>query len=118
MATPCSIGCGFEATGFGTVITSSPIGLPATLLIRADELCIGQHMPFHRLLDLGFGRPFEIERDIQRIKLVEVAVLTDRRTRAAILRLFEIIQPNNSALRQPCLACVLRQALNVGWYVV
>src|ERR1700694_1863964 len=80
MATPCSIGCGFEATGFGTVVTSSPIGLPVTLLIRADELCIGQHMPFHRLLDLGFGRPFEIERDIQRIKLVEVAVLTDRRT--------------------------------------
>ena len=40
------------------------IDLPVTLLIRADEFYIGAHMPFHCLLDLGFGRPFEIEPDI------------------------------------------------------
>lgn len=27
--------------------------LPVTFLVRADELCVGQHMALHRSLDLG-----------------------------------------------------------------
>ena len=98
MLVPGAIGCWLGVMGLGAVIIAH-LELPITLLIRADELGVGQHMTFHRLLDLGFRRPFEIERDIQRIKLVEVAVPTDRRTRAAIFRLFEVIESNNSALR-------------------
>ena len=30
--------------------------LPVTLLIRADELCIGEHVALHRSLDLQFRR--------------------------------------------------------------
>lgn len=41
---------------FRLVTPGPPLALPVTLLIRADKLCIGQHMAFHRLLDLGFGR--------------------------------------------------------------
>ena len=32
--------------------------LPVTLLIRADELCIGQYVALHCLLDLRFRRAF------------------------------------------------------------
>jgi hypothetical protein len=32
--------------------------LPVTLLIRADELCIGQYVAPHRSLDLRFRRVF------------------------------------------------------------
>ena len=87
-------------------------------MICADELCIGQNVAFHRLLDLRFGRSFEIERAIQRVEFMEVAVPTDWRTWAAIPRLFEVIQPNRGALRQPCLACVFWQALGIGRNVV
>jgi hypothetical protein len=48
----------------------------------------------HRLLDLQFRRASEIERGIQRVELVEVTVPSDRWTRAAIPRLFEIIEPD------------------------
>ena len=44
------------------------------------------------------------------MQLMEVAVPTDGWTRAAILRRFEVIQPNRGALRQTCLACVFGQA--------
>src|SRR5262249_13147034 len=49
---------------------------------------------------------------------MEVTVSADRRTRATIPRLFEIIEPKQGALRQRCLACVLGQALGIGRYVV
>src|SRR5215831_13018566 len=49
---------------------------------------------------------------------MEVTVSADRRTRATIPRLFEIIEPKQGALRQPCLACVLGQALGIGRHVV
>src|SRR6516164_3090370 len=49
---------------------------------------------------------------------MEVTVPTNGRTGTAILRLFEIIEPRHSALRQSCLACVLGQALGSGRYVV
>src|SRR4029453_6518125 len=49
---------------------------------------------------------------------MEVTVPADRRTGTAILRLFEIIEPKYDALRQPCLACVVGQALGIGRYVV
>jgi hypothetical protein len=32
--------------------------LPVTLLIRADELCIGQYVPPHCSLDLRFRRTY------------------------------------------------------------
>jgi hypothetical protein len=51
--------------------------LPVTLLIRADEFCIGQDMALHCALDLR-----------------KVTVPADRRTRSAIARLFEIIEPD------------------------
>src|SRR5215468_10575046 len=49
---------------------------------------------------------------------MEVTVSADRRTRATIPRLFEIIEPKQGALRQPCLTCVLEQALGIGRHVV
>src|SRR6516162_3260010 len=49
---------------------------------------------------------------------MEVTVPADRRTGAAIPCLFEIVKPKQGALRQPCLACVLGQALGIGRYVV
>src|SRR5215475_2763779 len=49
---------------------------------------------------------------------MEVTVSADRRTRATIPRLFEIIEPKQGALRQPCLAYVLGQAFVIGRYVV
>src|SRR5262249_277036 len=67
--------------------------LPVTLLIRADKLCIGQDVAPHCSLDLRFRRVSYIDHHIQRIELMEVTVPADRRTRAAIARLFEIIEP-------------------------
>lgn len=99
-------------------MTSPLIALPVTLLIRADELCAGQHMVFHGLLDFGFGRFPKIKRDIQGVELMEVAVPTDRRTGAAIRRLCEIIQPKRDAFRQPRLASVFGHALGIGRYIV
>jgi hypothetical protein len=62
-------------------------------LIGADELCIGQYVALHCSLDLRFRRVSQIERDIQRVELMKVTVPADWRTRAAIARLFEIIEP-------------------------
>ena len=59
------------------LVTSPVIALPVTLLIRADELCAGQHMAFHSLLDFGSGRVPKIERGIERVELMEVALLPD-----------------------------------------
>src|SRR5262249_44987328 len=67
--------------------------LPVTLLKCADELCIGQYVALHCSLDLRFRRVFQIERDIQRVELMEVTVPADRRTGAAIARLFKIVKP-------------------------
>jgi hypothetical protein len=67
--------------------------MSCALVIRANELCIGQHVAPHSLLDLRFRRASQIERDIQRVEFMEVAVGANRRTRAAIPRLFEIIEP-------------------------
>src|SRR3974377_2455245 len=49
---------------------------------------------------------------------MEVTVATNRRTWATIFLLSEIVEPKHGALRQPCLACVLGQALGIGRYVV
>src|SRR6516162_1180640 len=49
---------------------------------------------------------------------MEVTVPTDRRTGAAVLGLFEIIEPKKCALRQSRLACVLGQGPGLGRYVV
>src|SRR5262245_46602907 len=49
---------------------------------------------------------------------MEVTMPTNWRTRTAIFRLFEIIEPKHGALRQSCLARVLGQALGIGGYVV
>src|SRR5258707_9235450 len=49
---------------------------------------------------------------------MEVTVPTYRRTRAAVPSLFEIIEPKEGALRQPCLACVLGQGPGLRRYVV
>jgi hypothetical protein len=65
--------------------------LPVTLLIRADKLRTGQDVAPHCSLDLRFPRVSWFERDNQRVELMEVTVPADRRTRAAIARLFEII---------------------------
>ena len=47
------------------LVTSPVMALSVTLLIRADELCAGQHMAFHSLLDCGFDRFSQIERGIE-----------------------------------------------------
>src|ERR1700758_696423 len=49
---------------------------------------------------------------------MDVAVPANRWTRAAVLRLFEIIEPKYGALRQARLTCVLGHALGIGRYVV
>src|SRR6516162_3006907 len=49
---------------------------------------------------------------------MKVTVPADWRTGAAITRLFEIVEPKQGALRQPCLACVLGQVLGIGRHVV
>ena len=100
-----------------SLVTSPVIALPVTLLIRADELCAGQHMAFHSLLgllDFGFGRVPKIERGIERVELMEVAVPPDGRTRAAIRRLCEIVAP----FRESRLSSVFGHALGIGRYVV
>ena len=58
--------------------------LPITLLIRADELRIGQHVALHSLLDLRFRRASWIKRGIQRVELVELTVAANRRARTTI----------------------------------
>ena len=100
------------------LVTSPLIALPVTLLIRADELCAGQHMAFHGLLDFGFGRFPKIERGIERVELMEVTVPTDGRTRAAIRCLCEIIQSKRDAFRESCLSSVFGHAIGIGRYVV
>ncbi len=69
-----------------------------TLLISADELCIGHHMTLHSSLDLRFRRPSQIERDIQRVELMEEPVPTYWWVWAPILRLLKIIE----AYEVPC----------------
>jgi hypothetical protein len=60
--------------------------IAVTLLIRTDEFCIGQYVTLHRSLDLRFRRASQ--------QLMEVTMPADRRTRAAVPRLFEIIEPD------------------------
>jgi hypothetical protein len=75
-------------------------------------------MALHGLLDRGFGRFSQIKRGIERVELMEVAVPTDRGTRAAIHCLSEVVHSNCDALRQARLVSVFRQALAIGRYVV
>jgi len=47
----------------------------------------------HCSLDLRFRRASQVEGDIERVELMKVTVPADRRARAAIFRLFEIVEP-------------------------
>src|SRR6516162_4797349 len=49
---------------------------------------------------------------------MKVPVPANRRTRTAIRRFLEIIEPKQGALRQPSLACVLGQTPGIAWYVI
>src|SRR6516162_11352462 len=49
---------------------------------------------------------------------MKVPVPANRRTRTAIRRFLEIIEPRQGALRQPSLACVLGQTPGIARYVV
>src|SRR5262245_54514821 len=49
---------------------------------------------------------------------MEVTVPTNWRTRTAIFRLLEIIEPKHGALRQSCLARIVGQALGIGGHIV
>src|SRR5688572_3330967 len=70
------------------------------LLVGADQLALGEHVAFHRLLELGLGRPVELERGVERIQLEEVAVPPDGRARPAVVLAPEVVHAGARALRQ------------------
>src|SRR5262249_61537019 len=64
------------------------VRLAVAFLVGADELGLCQHMAFHRGLDLCLVGMREIERGVERIELVEIAVPSDRRGRGALSGVF------------------------------
>src|SRR5262249_60032284 len=85
------------------------VGLAVAFLVGADELGLCQHMAFHRGLDLCLVGMREIERGVERIELVEIAVPSDRRARAAIGGFSPICGTSHRAPPQPPLFCLLRK---------
>src|SRR5207253_1047114 len=53
--------------------------------IGANQLGLCQYMAAHCAFELGFGRQLQVRQDrIQRVELVKIPMVADRRTRAAV----------------------------------
>src|SRR4030095_9775747 len=71
------------------------------LLIRADELALGEHVSLHRLLEGGPGRCLEVaEGRVEGVELVEVAVASDRGPGPAVPRALPVVEALAGARRE------------------
>src|ERR1700694_4948086 len=91
----------------------------APFLVGADELCLRNHMPLHRIQKLSFRRVPEIRQHrVERGKLVKVSMPPDRWTGAAVTGPFPIVEALLRSRWKAAFCRALRNAMHVGRNVV
>ena len=92
---------------------------PLGALVGTDELSAPANVTLHRSEELVFRRFVKIvQRAVERIEFVKIAVPPDRRAGAIIFRLLLVVSPLESSCRKVLAADPFRESANIWWNVV